>query len=273
VWHEPTGADPPDLSSKLDQKGRAEARGPRYVRLVSLSASDAPSYGALDEVLRRAGAVFAGHNGRSLAVNYGSAAGELAVCVRAVGLVDRSELTKLVLEAPSAQLGHLLVRLTGRTVAVGGALQTDDGWWCRAAEDRVILLSEPAAGERLREHLRHQAQVLHHVSVTIADRSDEWAAIALIGDATPKLLRALGAYGDSGDARSVSPFGAGVVHGVEVMWLLESDRRAVALVGRGQAAELWRALEDAGRPFGLSCVGHEAARRYALLERSADVSR
>jgi glycine cleavage system aminomethyltransferase T len=238
-----------------------------------MSTSDVPSPRALDEVLQLAGAVFAGHNGRTVAVNYGSAAGELAVCVRAVGLVDRSELTKLVLEAPPAQLGHLLVRLTGRLVAVGGALQTDDGWWCRAAEDRVIVLSDPAAGERLRERLRHQAQVLHHVAVTVVDRSEQWAAIALIGDATPKMLRALGAYGDSGDPRSVSPFGAGVVRGVDVMWLLESDRRAVAIAGREQAGDLWRALEDAGRPFGLSCVGNEAARRYALLERSAAASR
>jgi len=240
---------------------------------VSVSASDAPSSGPLDEVLRRAGAVFAGHKGQTVAVNYGSAAGELAVCVRAVGLVDRSELTKLVLEAPPAQLGHLLVRLTGRIVAVGGALQTDDGWWCRATEDGAILLSEPAIGARLRERLRDQAQVLHHVSVTVTDRSAQWAAIALIGDATPKLLRGLCAYGESGDPRTAAPFSAGVVRGVDVMWLLESDREALALVARSQAAELWRMLEDAGRPFGISCVGHEAARRYALLERSAAVSR
>ncbi len=240
---------------------------------VSVSTSDSPSSGAFDEVLRRAGAVFAGHNGRTVAVNYGSAAGELAVCVRAVGLVDRSELTKLVLEAPSAQLGHLLVRLTGRIVAVGGALQTGDGWWCRAAENRVVLLSDPAVGKRVHERLRLQTQALHHVSVTVEDRSEQWAAIGLIGHSTPKLLGALGAYGDTGDPRSVAPFGAAVVHGVDVMWLLESDRRALALVNRAQAGELWRTLEDAGRPFGLSCVGHEAARRYALLERTSAVSR
>ncbi len=236
---------------------------------MSASTSDAPFSGELSEVLRRAGAVFAGHDGRTVAVNYGSAAGELAVCVRAVGLVDRSELTKLVLEAPSAQLGHLLVRLTGRVVAVGGALQTEDGWWCRAAEDRVIVLSEPLAGVRLGERLRNQAQVLHHVSITTHDLSDEWSAIALIGRGTPGLLRTLGAYGEAGDPRLIAPFSAGTVDGVDVMWLLESDRRAVALVARAEAADLWRALEDAGRPFGLSCVGYEAARRYALLERSA----
>jgi hypothetical protein len=31
---------------------------------------------------------------------------------------------------------------------------------------------------------------------------------------------------------------------------------------------VWRAVERAGRPFGLSCVGQEAAGRYSLLERT-----
>jgi hypothetical protein len=30
---------------------------------------------------------------------------------------------------------------------------------------------------------------------------------------------------------------------------------------------MWLAIERVGRPFGLSCVGHEAASRYALMER------
>ena len=67
----------------------------------------------------------------------------------------------------------------------------------------------------------------------------------------------------------IAPFSAGSVKGVAGSWLLESDRRALAVVARADAACLWRALEDAGRPFGISCVGYEAARRYALLERSA----
>ena len=40
------------------------------------------------------------------------------------------------------------------------------------------------------------------------------------------------------------------------------------LVDRERAGEVWRAIEHAGRPFGLSCVGQEAAGRYALLERT-----
>ena len=48
------------------------------------------------------------------------------MCVRAVGLVDRSDLSKLVLEAPPAQLAGLTSRLVGHAVAAGGALSAGE---------------------------------------------------------------------------------------------------------------------------------------------------
>ena len=40
------------------------------------------------------------------------------------------------------------------------------------------------------------------------------------------------------------------------------------MLAPSEQAGAWRAIERAGRPFGLSCVGQEAAGRYALLERT-----
>ena len=103
----------------------------------------APSEGRsrqLAALLRQAGAVFATHDGRSVAVNYGSAAGELAVCVTGVGLVDRSALAKLVLQGPPPQLDQLLTRSVGGSVAPGGALSADGAWWCSATEGQVTVL-------------------------------------------------------------------------------------------------------------------------------------
>lgn len=219
-----------------------------------------------DSILSKAGAVFARHDGRPVVVNFGSAAGELAVCVRAVGLVDRSELTKLVLEAPAAQLAHLVIRLAGSGPAAGRALQMGGAWWCGLAADRVIVLCEPAAGARLRDRLRSHA--LHHVELVVRDHTEDWVAIALVGHGTPRVLRALGVHDDVGDAADGPRLRTGEVQGVEVTWLLESDRRALALVARERAGAVWRAVEDAGRPFGISCVGQDAASRYQLLERA-----
>ena len=216
------------------------------------------------------GPCFGHRHGRRIAVNYGSPAGELAVCVRAVGLVDRSELAKFMLEAPPAQLSHLAMRLTGQTVAVGGALLAGGAWWCRTTPERFVVLCSPLMADRFLAGLR--ALPAHHVSLRTDDVSDTYAALGVVGRAKPRVLAALGVYGESGDARRTSPITTCQVGGVEVMWLLESDRTALALVPRSEAADVWRAIEDAGRSFGLSYVGHEAASRYTLLERTASGS-
>jgi hypothetical protein len=220
----------------------------------------------LDAVLLRAGAVLSRRGGRPVAMNFGSAAAELAVCVRAVGLVDRSELSTIVLEAPPAQLAALTSRLVGDAVSVGGVLSAGNAWWCGDAPGRVIVLSDPDTGSRLRERLHVDAR--RFVSMAVRDASDELAAIGLLGRNADQVLRALGAFGESGDPRAVAPFAHGLLDGIPASWLLQSDRQALALVPRGHAGEAWLAIERAGRPFGISCVGHEAAARYALLERT-----
>jgi glycine cleavage system aminomethyltransferase T len=215
-------------------------------------------------VLRKAGAVFATHEGRSAAIHYGSAAGELAVCVSAVGLVDRSDLTTLALEAPNAQLVQLTSRLAGGEIAPGGALDAAGAWWCAAAPDTLVVVCRADVRRRLIERLRVHAA--HQVSLRV--QSVELAAVGLVGPQTPNVLRALGVYGAAGDPRAAAPFGRGAIAGTDAWWLLESDRSALLLVDRQRAGEVWRAVEHAGRPFGLSCVGQEAAGRYSLLERS-----
>ncbi len=217
----------------------------------------------LDVVLRRAGAVLTSRDGRSKAVHFGSAAAELAVCVRAVGLVNRSDLSTLALEAPPAQLAALMARLVGATVAPGGLVSCGSAWWCGDAPDRVMVLCDPRTGGRLVEALHGDAA--RHVAVR--DHSSELAALALLGRNTNKVLAALGVYGRSGDPRAAKPFARGTVEGTPAWWLLQSDHRAMAVVAREQAGEAWLAIERVGRPFGISCVGDEAACRYALMER------
>jgi glycine cleavage system aminomethyltransferase T len=224
-----------------------------------------PSDGSLQGVLRKAGAVFSGREHSPIAVHYGSPAGELAVCVRAVGIVDRSQLSKLVIEAPRLQLGLLTSRLIGGTIAPGGAVQAAGAWWCADSEESMTVLCEPRVAQRLQDRVREHA--VHYAALSVRDRSAELAAIELLGPATCKLLTTLGVYGESGDPRRVPPFTAGTIAGCDVRWLLQSDHRALALVQAAAAGEVWKAIERVGRPYGVSCVGSEAARRYALLDR------
>jgi glycine cleavage system aminomethyltransferase T len=217
----------------------------------------------LDVVLRRAGAVVSTRGGRPVAINFGSAAAELAVCVRTVGLVDRSDLTALALEAPPAQLSALMRRLAGATVSPGGLVSGGSAWWCGEGAERVIVVCDARTATRLSNSLRSDAA--RHIGVR--NLSGELTAIGLLGRNTGQVLSALGVYGPSGDPREAKPFARGTVEGAPVRWLLQSDRRALALVDREQAGEAWLAIERAGRPHGVSCVGQEAAARYTLMER------
>jgi len=219
---------------------------------------------SLQAVLRQAGAVLSARDGSTVAVNYGSAAGELAVCVRAVGLVDRGDLHTLVIEASPGQLQRVAPRLLGGPLAPGGLRFAGGAWWCGARADQIIVVCEPRPARRLAARLGASQQL----AVSVSDQSAACEAIELLGRATPDVLRALRVYGDSGDPRSVQPFSTGTVAGVGVMWLLDSDHRALALVPSESAGQVWRAIETAGRPFGISCVGWEAAARYAVLERT-----
>lgn len=184
----------------------------------------------------------------------------------AVGLADCSELTKLVLHGPSAQLRQLSSRLAGTEVAPGGAVLNGGAWWCAESAERMIVLCEPHLGERLWPAL--QARVARRAAIDLADHSDDWAALAVVGRRARPLLAQLGVYGASGDPRRVPPLTTHVVTGADVLWLLESDRKALALVPRASAGSVWRTIEHAGERFGICAVGQEAISRYALIRQA-----
>lgn len=222
---------------------------------------------ALESILQQAGGVLVARSGRAVVANYGSAAGELAACVSAVGLADCSELTKLVLQGPDRQLRQLTSRLAGTEVAPGGAVRNGGAWWCAASAERMIVLSDPRLGDRLQAQLR--AREARRAAVTLEDHSLDWAAVAVIGRRAQALLAELGVYGESGDPRRVPPLTTHPVTGAEVVWLLQSDHQALALVPRSHAASVWRTIDQAGQRFGICAVGQEAVARYALHRQTS----
>jgi glycine cleavage system aminomethyltransferase T len=242
--------------------------GNRYGgRAVSIHAEPPRVDHELDAVVARAGAIHCDHDGRRIALHYGSAAGELAACVSRVGLADRSELTKLALEGPQPTLQQVISSLTGGALASGGAIRTGPAWWCGVSPERVLVLAEPGNGDRL--HSRIRRLVAPHPALRIRDLSVRCSAIAIVGRHAGNVLAQLGVYGETGDPRSVAPVSLHRVGGADVTWLLQSDHRALAIMDHGDAPEVWHALHAAGRPFGICAVGEEAIVRYALLARTA----
>jgi glycine cleavage system aminomethyltransferase T len=229
---------------------------------VSINAEPPRGDHELDAVVSRAGAIRCDH----VALHYGSAAGELAACVCRVGLGDRSELAKLSLEGPRRTLEQVARHLTGMTLAGGGALRTGTAWWCAVTPERLLVLDEPGDGDRLADRIRRLG--VRHPDLRIRDLSQAWSAIAIVGRQTGEVLARLGVYGATGDPRSVAPVSVRRVTGTEVTWLLQSDHRALALMGHRDAPAVWRALHTVGQPFGICAVGREAIARYTLLART-----
>ena len=60
-----------------------------------------------------------------------------------------------------------------------GAVYSGGAWWCAERPDRLLVLSDPSVGDRVRAVLA--ARVARRSAVTVADRSDDLAALALVG--------------------------------------------------------------------------------------------
>jgi glycine cleavage system aminomethyltransferase T len=143
-----------------------------------------------------------------------------------------------------------------------GALRLG-GWWCAAAADRVIVLCEPERRAKLLDLLRATAR--RRPSLRVDDVTTQLSAIAVVGRSTMRVLLGLGALGPGSDPRTVAPFTGLRIAGADVSVLLQSDRSALLLVGAADGDRVWHAVERAGRPFGMGCVGLEALERFALV--------
>jgi glycine cleavage system aminomethyltransferase T len=129
----------------------------------------------------------------------------------------------------------------------------------------VFALCSPpdafALSERMHDAVRRMPGAL------LTDETEELAALSLLGPAAPSVIAALGAWDLETIALPRPSFSALTLEGLPVFLLEESSARATILVEREYAERLFDLLERVGRRFGLSCVGADAAERFALIER------
>ena len=212
--------------------------------------------------LRLAGGVMIEREGHAVAANYGSAATELAVCVKRVGLAVRSDLDALEIAGSEIWLGHFLEGALGtQAPAPGEAVRAAGSWCCRVAPDRAIVIGPWSAAARWAGIVRHA--ILTGVAVRSTDRSETATALTLVGPRAARLL-------DDAGLDSDLPVG-----GVRESWfadspallLREASDRFLVLLDADRAADAWEELFDAGRTLGLSMVGAEALERLAAAPR------
>jgi glycine cleavage system aminomethyltransferase T len=161
-----------------------------------------------------------------------------------------------------------LLHVAGVSLAATGAVAECAGaWWCAAAADRAIVLCEPARRAHLLDLLRATAR--RRPSLRVNDVTTQLSAIAVVGRSTRRVLAQLGALGAAGDPRCVPPFGGLRIAGADVSVLLQSDESALLLAAATDADRVWHAVERAGRPFVMGCVGLEALERFTLVAVSS----
>ncbi|MFL5847038.1 MAG: hypothetical protein ACJ762_20340 [Solirubrobacteraceae bacterium] len=212
---------------------------------------------ALPDLLRTAGANMTHRGGRAVPADYGSAAGELAVCMRGVGLATRADLATLSLRGKARGLDQLLQRFLGHPVATGGAVLEAGAWWSRPFDEEVLVVCRYDRAKRLRVALAQE--VSRFTAATLIDQGEDRALLEIAGRHTGRVLATLGL------GSATSP----VIAALNAVWILQSDTSALAIVPAVEAAGLWKTLDAAGHPHGISCVGIDALERYTLVERAA----
>jgi glycine cleavage system aminomethyltransferase T len=216
----------------------------------------------LADWLRHAGAVSVVRDGHQVAAHYGSAATELAVCVKGVGLAFRSDLETLGLSGHPAWLDHVLGKALGaRVPAAGSATAMAGALCCRVDDEHAVVVAPSSAAARWRRIAREAIVVGNPIA--FADRSADLSALTLIGPRAHRLLTAAGLDGE---------LAQGAVHtaalaGVPVVLVREELERFLLVVDGGSES-VWRALADAGAPLGLGVVGSDALARLAAAERT-----
>jgi hypothetical protein len=190
-------------------------------------------------------------DGHTVVAHYGSVPGEIAVCMKSVGLVDRSDLAALELRGPMSLLDRALVdRLGDPPVAPGAARRLGGVWYLRLDSRRALLVGPH--GALASSPMTGKGTVRGELSVR--DIGSSVAIISVIGPRAGRLMAAA----ELPDDLAIGAVGRDPRQPSVIAILRESQRRILVLVKAASVDANWSRLLAAGEPLGAAFVGHEA---------------
>ena len=205
----------------------------------------------LPETCLAAGAVLGERDGHLVAANYGSVPAEIAVCMKSVGLADRSDYGVLELRGDQNLLDRALIsRLGDPPLSPGWGRRMRSVWYLRLDRRRALLVgphdalaSGPPIGKvRDRTDLPHK---------------DIGATLSIISVIGPRAARLMAAAELPGGL-AIGAIGRDP-HDADVLAILrESQRRFLVLVKVQTADAVWARLLHAGDKLGAAFVGRDA---------------
>ncbi|MEJ7796943.1 MAG: hypothetical protein WKF42_00490 [Solirubrobacteraceae bacterium] len=236
-------------------------------QLRSLRYVDTPSRQTLDSSVPApclaAGARLAERDGHTVTAHYGSTPGEIAACMKSVGLADRSDLGTLELRAATSLLDRALsARLGDPPVAPGAARRMRDVWYLRLDARRTLLVGTHAAlssGPMI-------GKGADQGRLSCKDIGPSVAIISVIGPRAGRLMAAA----DLPDDLAIGAIGRDAGDPAVIAILRESQRRILVLVRAAAIDALWTRLLAAGDPLGAAFVGCDALSLLGAAPPEAD---
>jgi hypothetical protein len=199
-----------------------------------------------------AGAVLAERDGHIVAANYGSVPGEIAVCMKSVGLADRCDYGAFELRAEQLQMDRALIAKLGDPPLAPGSGRRMRGVWYIRLNARRALLAGPysalAAGPPIGMG-RDRSELPH---------KDIRATVAILSIIGPRASRLLAAAASLPGELAIGAVGRDPRDANVIVILRESQRRFLVLVRASGADALWTRLLAAGEPLGAAFVGLDA---------------
>ena len=198
-----------------------------------------------------AGATLHKRDGRLVATDYGSVPGEIAVCMKSVGLADRSDFGTLELRAATSLLDRALTaRLGDPPVAPGAARRLRSVWYLRLDARRTLLVgphSALASGPMIGKGHDRAELACKDIGSTVA-------MISVIGPRAGRLMAAASLP----DGLAIGAIGRDPHDPSVIAILRESQRRLIVLVKAADVDAMWARLLAAGEPLGAAFVGYDA---------------
>lgn len=190
-------------------------------------------------------------DGHTIVAHYGSVPGEIAVCMKSVGLADRSDLGTLELRAATSLLDRALAdRLGDPPPAPGSARRRSSVWYLRVDARRTLLVgahASLASGPMIGKGADRAELACNDIGASVA-------IVSVIGPRAGRLMTAAGLP----DGLAIGAIGRDPADASVLAIVREGQRRFFVLVRVAAVDALWSRLLAAGEPLGAAFVGAEA---------------
>ena len=223
---------------------------------------------------RAAGASIEARAGWNVAASYAVGADrERARLTETVAFADRSDLTKLEVQAEPEALAAVIYEATGGAVVLEPrvAVRAVGAWWCPVTPSRALVLADAGSGggDRVRQAVTAAAAETRSSLVSVIDVTSGLAALTLAGPGSGELLARFCAIDVRLSVTPVSGFRPGSVARTPGYLLREREDRLLVLVGWALGEYLWEVVADAAEHLGGGPVGVDALEETVAPEQTA----